>query len=380
MWNHNYLTTGAIFFLGIFSFVKSCDINGVDPALYESTTGVYKGILPCEDCEAIVYELALQPDSTYLEKRMYKGKSKESESREGRYLITTDSVVSLQKEETGFQYFAIQPGGLQLLNQERQPFTTGTAGPYLLDRVDTDQTLLTRNLPPITRWQMENGIDFHATGKNPNWEVEMNYEGNMIFRASNGSALEVPSVPAEPIESEDGSAVLGVLHASANDEGAAIRLNIKEQPCQLSSNPYPRQVVAEIKMSPEEEYTRFRGCGRYIADYRLHDIWVLESINGQAIDSTQYEREVPRLEINLQQSTIFGYTGCNSFSGSIAALPDGAIRFSRLAVTEMACQNMELEGLLLNLMGNVQLDYTIGKNQLTLTASEDNKLVFRKVD
>lgn len=74
---------------------------------------------------------------------------------------------------------------------------------------------------------------------------------------------------------------------------------------------------------------------------RLHDIWVLETLEGQALE-LQSEAQRPRLEINSRDMSVFGFDGCNSLRGSILRADAEEIEFGPLASTRKACLNMEL--------------------------------------
>ncbi|HBL80582.1 MAG TPA: heat-shock protein HslJ, partial [Aequorivita sp.] len=48
---------------------------------------------------------------------------------------------------------------------------------------------------------------------------------------------------------------------------------------------------------------------------RLHDIWALKAINGEAIDRDNFQKQ-PVLEIHLNEMKIFGNDGCNTMFGA----------------------------------------------------------------
>lgn len=116
---------------------------------------------------------------------------------------------------------------------------------------------------------------------------------------------------------------------------------------------------------------------------RLHDIWALSDINGEAFDLdllSKHGQEVPSLEFNLSKMQVFGTDSCNRLSGGIETLGQGRIEFGALATTLMACPEMELADKFTQALGQVK-HYTLSGLTLALQDA-DNKtlLTFRKVD
>ena len=65
---------------------------------------------------------------------------------------------------------------------------------------------------------------------------------------------------------------------------------------------------------------------------RLHDIWALESIEGDKIvidDSMEY---LPMIEIYVEDERIHGNTGCNSFNCEIV-IDENQIAFTNIIAT-----------------------------------------------
>lgn len=111
--------------------------------------------------------------------------------------------------------------------------------------------------------------------------------------------------------------------------------------------------------------------------YILHDIWVLESINGKEADKTEYMKGLPMIEIKINEMRFSGHSGCNNINGKIQAESE-KISFSNVAMTRMSCKgNSEAE--FIKALTDVNT-YKIGKNRLILSKDGDILLVFKKVD
>ncbi len=107
----------------------------------------------------------------------------------------------------------------------------------------------------------------------------------------------------------------------------------------------------------------------------LHDIWVLESIEGTPV--TVAER--PRLELFPGEERIQGFAGCNQFFGKMKASAQ-SIQFSGIGSTKMFCTGkMEMESQLLSNLAKADT-YLIKNLQLILLKGKQQLMVLRKVD
>ncbi len=77
--------------------------------------------------------------------------------------------------------------------------------------------------------------------------------------------------------------------------------------------------------------------------FAIHDIWILESLNGNPINSDSISKR-PQIEINVTKMKVFGNNGCNQISGGIKTLNETDIEFEfgHLISTLMMCPNMKL--------------------------------------
>ena len=124
---------------------------------------------------------------------------------------------------------------------------------------------------------------------------------------------------------------------------------------------------------------RFEGCGRYVVDYRLNDIWVLTGFNQQSLEGVDFAKGLPVVEFHLTDNRVFGSTGCNRISGGFEA-KGKTITFSQMAITRMACPNMAFERDFLKAITRNTLNYALDKGKLILTNDEGVQLEFKKTD
>jgi heat shock protein HslJ len=110
---------------------------------------------------------------------------------------------------------------------------------------------------------------------------------------------------------------------------------------------------------------------------RLHDIWALESIEGEKIYLDETVKNLPKIEIYVEEERVYGNTGCNSFNAK-TDIDENKITFSNIIATEMACPG-NLEQRFLSAIESVD-NYRIEKMRLLLFKEQVETMVFRKID
>jgi heat shock protein HslJ/uncharacterized membrane protein len=224
--------------------------------------------------------------------------------------------------------------------------------------------------PEAMREKLRTGIDFVARGQSPDWSLEMDLDEIIRFSAATGEKINTPSVAGIPLMD------VAAISYRAQTEAGTLAIIIYEQAC--TDGWADETVTKKVEVTLNEK--RYRGCGQFTYDYRLQDIWALESINRQPI-SLASGQERPWLELNLKQKRVYGHTGCNSFNG-LAEVQGTGIRFSRMASTLKACldQDPGFEDRYLSSLTNRRVGYTLEPLKLHLQVSEDSLYTFRKVD
>lgn len=124
---------------------------------------------------------------------------------------------------------------------------------------------------------------------------------------------------------------------------------------------------------------RFEGCGAYIPNYTLHDIWAITEVEGIALNPSDFNEKYPQLELNTTTGTVLGNDGCNSFRGAFE-IRNKEIVFGHLAATMMACPNMDSSVKITNAIANKSVSYRIENNHLIFMENGKPSLKFKKVD
>ncbi len=229
--------------------------------------------------------------------------------------------------------------------------------------------------PSFYQEKFVRGIDFFARGNEPNWTLEIDLEKGMSFSEMNGIEINTPAVKGVKVQDAD------VTNFRAQVESGEISVTIIKVECQdnMSGEMFDYNVRVTVRMSNEADYIEFNGCGRYLYDYRLHDIWVMEEMTDVELKKENLMKGLPMFEFNLRDMRFSGHAGCNQIFGGIE-VKGNKIRFGNLASTKMACPDMTVEQKVTQILNNNTFTYRIEKLKLVLESDTGTKLVFRKID
>jgi len=221
------------------------------------------------------------------------------------------------------------------------------------------------------------GIDFYARGNEPFWAVDIDLDKGIRFSNLDGLIIETTSL--EIHEAADAK----VIRISGVGDSWEIIVTIMEEECSdtMSDEKFRNSVKVEIKKEGEEEYAPYKGCGQYVPDYRIHDIWVLVEANGNKINSDRFpEKGSPTFEFYAEEGRVSGHAGCNNFNSTFYRTGKDILNFEPFAMTRMMCPDMELEDLIAQSVAGNRIKYEVKNLELTLTGYDGNVLTFRKID
>ena len=216
---------------------------------------------------------------------------------------------------------------------------------------------------------------FKAHGVEPFWSLTISDKMIKLKTLHNSDSILTPHT--EPIYAQDSNVKLYTLHT----ELATVKIEINQMECinAMSGKSFPYSVTVNYKKGKDKEFTTLEGCGEYITNYRLHDIWALEELNGTKVSKDDFGKELPYIEINSGKNTFMGTSGCNRITGKLFSERE-RIRFTNIASTEMLCtKGNEKEQEFIKALAST-ISYTIGNNRLTLLNPDKTLLVFKKVD
>jgi heat shock protein HslJ/uncharacterized membrane protein len=338
--------------------------------------GKYGGYLPCADCPGIEYTLTLYRDGTYSESLFYTDRSAQAIARSGAFTVDGE-VVILDKRDAGMKFFARHPRGLLMLDASQNIIAGDLSERYILSRKAQYGGDM-QNTDTLMRMQekMNQGIDFYASGSEPSWSLDIDFDKFMRFK----SLTAIPELNT-PAGREAKAQDADVTSYRARTEDGMLIVTIFKGPCEdsMSGETFPLKVRVDAKYTADADYVQFEGCGRYVVDYRLNDIWVLTKFNQQPLNSDDFAKGLPVVEFHLTDNRVSGSTGCNRMTGGFEARGK-TITFGQMATTRMACPNMVFEQDFLTALAGKKLTYTVGEGNLLLTDGEDIVMEFKKTD
>lgn len=96
--------------------------------------GVYRGVLPCADCEGIVTTVKLNDDTTYVITRLYLGKDEKTFEETGTFQWTEDGngIVLKEKVKDSPTLFKVGENRLLHLSQDGEVIEGELAERYIL--------------------------------------------------------------------------------------------------------------------------------------------------------------------------------------------------------------------------------------------------------
>jgi len=215
---------------------------------------------------------------------------------------------------------------------------------------------------------------FKANGTEPFWGLKV--KENRVELNMMEDTIVTPH--STPIKVQDANISMYRIQT----EAVSLDVIIAHKECTnaMSGEKSPYTVTIAYKYTGEEETHALEGCGTYITDYRLHDIWVLEEMDGKKVSKDDFNgSDVPNMEIDIKTNRFVGFAGCNRMTGGLFFEKD-VLRFTNAASTKMACPNLSAEDKFMKKLQS-STTYKIENNRLYLSnGSEENLLIFKKID
>lgn len=220
---------------------------------------------------------------------------------------------------------------------------------------------------------LEKRIYFRGSGNEPDWSLKIS-EKTIEFTSLKPGYEVLNGDHVEPIQAMDANVKMYRVSTAA---GLMI-IQIMQQECINTMSGDKSSYFVRMEIIKDNRSIHLSGCGNYITDSRLHDIWVLEKINGENVTAADFTKELPNLEINSTANTFMGFAGCNRIGGSIF-FERGLLRFTNITTTEMACGGNNKEAIFIKTLQSTT-SYKVENLRLILNNPSGNELVFKKVD
>ncbi len=219
----------------------------------------------------------------------------------------------------------------------------------------------------------ENGVDFYARGNEPFWSLDMDFEKKFAFKTLDGFELNVPPVKGEKAMDAN------ITRYYAEVESGSIIITIREEKCSdsMADRQFSHSVRVEVKPKTDAEYLVYNGCGQFVPDYGLHDIWALVSISGEPVSKSDTQSV---LEFHVEEGKVLGNTGCNAFNGTFSRVGQDVLQFSDMAITKKLCKEAGVENLLIKSVFGRRVKYLRENLNVKILGYGGMELIFKKVD
>lgn len=135
-----------------------------------------------------------------------------------------------------------------------------------------------------------NDIYFKASGNEPFWLLEISEQQIKLKMITDSIAAPYTEV----IRAADRNVKLYKTKTATE----ILNIQIIQNECtnEMSGNVLPYSVSVEYQKKGADKFEKIMGCGQYITDYRLNDIWVLEAVNGNKMEKKDFSNELPSME------------------------------------------------------------------------------------
>jgi heat shock protein HslJ/uncharacterized membrane protein len=317
--------------------------------------GNWSGGLTCEDCAYITYQLTLASDQSFNDKTVYHSSTPNVVENSGSWSFDNDSTILLNKKEGNFNKWRVRNDHLLLVDKNGQ--------------ITEGQNELVKSMPGenLSFWQkkLDKGIIFVAMGNEPSWSLTFYDDDRLVVSHINRSSELTVNNP-EKYTTEN-----GWTYSDTNDP--ELKVMVEKTSCtdQMSGEQFPYQV--EVQTNDMD----MKGCGKFLADYRLHDIWALEELDTLTRKDLPATR--PYIEIHLDDNRLMGNGGCNLINGDIE-VRGHEISISPLISTRRYCPDQSIEDLFLRHFSEKTFQYEIENGFLTLFQEDKKVMAFRKID
>lgn len=218
-------------------------------------------------------------------------------------------------------------------------------------------------------------------------------DSHVFFKASGNEPFWGLAISENRIKittMEDSISVAYQLPTTSNEHNAKrynivtaevdLNFEITESECtdDMSGDKSPYSVSIDYKRKGVLTTQKMKGCGKYITDYRLHDIWALEILNGKKVEISSFQTEIPSIEIDAAANSFMGFAGCNHITGQLLFEKD-VLTLTKIISTLMHCGDSNKEREFLSALSKVT-KYKIENNRLILSNDSKELLIFLKVD
>lgn len=159
--------------------------------------------------------------------------------------------------------------------------------------------------------KFQRNITVFASGEDTPWSLEISRNNSMkLFIAPNTEV--VASIYSKEENQKNKTTTYFAKFKNGNIQFEMSAEECKEFP---HTNNFQSSAVLHFHDTTRSTYQLLKGCAEWIPNYRLHEIWMLDEVNGELFDRDNFYKNIPRIEFHLNNYKVYGFGGCNEFEG-----------------------------------------------------------------
>jgi uncharacterized membrane protein len=221
--------------------VKDSIINA---GAYDSIpVGFYQGMLPCKGCEGTQRTILFLADDRFKMEELNWGKGTPAKRTEGTWEKNKGRFVLSVNEKAVATYKLVKDS---LINTENY-------GTYIPDSLSRQYVLFKKNIAPDNvswRKKKSEGVDIVGNGNEPYWNVEIDNEKFILFKAANFDKTVI--VPIErPLVGKDST-----VYSATTEAGNVLKISISPKFCTDGVSDH----IYEYKMTVWFKGQMYKGC------------------------------------------------------------------------------------------------------------------------
>jgi uncharacterized lipoprotein YbaY/heat shock protein HslJ/uncharacterized lipoprotein NlpE involved in copper resistance len=316
------------------------------PAVGFALPATFAGVMPCADCAGVAQTLTLRADGLYRLRRTYLDKPDGPFVELGRWRADESGTrLALRSGSETLLFEVKDHATLRLLDRLGQPIASKA-------NLDLRRTVQVEPISELLRWRGEfrylaDAATFTDCASGLRWPVAMTADYLTMER----NYLKSRSAPTKSL--------------LVSFEG---RLEVRPS---MEGPPREQMVVDRFGGSQPGATCGSATSGKGDVMAELKDTyWKLIELDGETIVMAPDQQREVRITLASEGARFFGFSGCNQLVGAYVQ-EGGALRFTQMASTKMACVPpfMELESQVLKMLGATTA-YRIEGEQLTLLGGD----------
>ena len=204
---------------------------------------------------------------------------------------------------------------------------------------------------------------FKAIGTEPFWNVEI-FEKEVIFKSlGNEKGIVFSNEKFEVFEEDKKYTFANKTHTLIIE---AISGECSDGMSDLS---YSHKVAVTIIDETTGKSSQNFGCGQFISESKLSNIWVLKTFRDQIVSANDFDDQAPYLELVSGSNVFSGFGGCNTINGQVIPNSKNRIKFSNIAATKMMCGKVNREQEFISALSKVGAYKFDGRTLILLDAT-----------